>query len=112
MEIIRKGSINGDKEFLLPEFKLPINYVEQRYEIQDNIKTDIELVSNTEHTSLYSHIFSPISQYATKIIPMWSNYYTTDIAFLKDTQYLFRKFKHIQQPNNTEIDNVQIILMK
>ena len=113
MKIIHKESIEEegeDKKFLLSQFKLPINYIEQKYEIQDNIKTDLELVSTTDHPSLYSHIFSPISQYATKIIPMWSDYYTIDTAFLKDTQYLFRKFKHIQQPNITEIDNIHAIL--
>ena len=53
--------------------------------------------------SLYTYLFNPQSEYANKIIPMWSEYYTTDIDFLNDTKWLINKFKHIKSPNTTDV---------
>ena len=41
---------------------------------------------------LYHYVFSPSSVYGTDYLPIWSKYYTTDIAYLKNTQTLVEMF--------------------
>ena len=41
---------------------------------------------------LYHYVFSPTSVYGTEHLPIWSKYYTTDIAYLKHTQTLLEMF--------------------
>ena len=41
---------------------------------------------------LYHYVFSPTSVYGTDYLPIWSKYYTTDIAYLKNTQTLLEMF--------------------
>ena len=41
---------------------------------------------------LYHYVFSPSSVYGTDYLPIWSKYYTTDIAYLKNTQTLLEMF--------------------
>ena len=94
-------------------FKLPIIYIDKKYSLQENIKSDLELHNNKSY-SLYNYIFNPSSEYADKIIPMWSEYYTTDISFLNDTKYLIKNFKHIELDNSNNftknINNISEIL--
>ena len=45
------------------------------------------------------------------MVPMWSEYYTTDIEYLNDTKYLIKNFKHIQEEGISykdveKIDNI------
>ena len=107
-------------------FKLPISYINDKYPLQECIKSDLELLQGVKSQpgeivggegvspSLYTHVFNPKSDYANKITPMWSEYYTTNIPFLKDTKNLIKKFKHIKSPDATDlvenIDKVTEIL--
>ena len=107
-------------------FKLPISYINDKYPLQECIKSDLELLEGIKSQpgeivggegvspSLYTHVFNPKSNYANKITPMWSEYYTTNIPFLKDTKNLIKKFKHIKSPDETDlvenIDKVTEIL--
>ena len=109
-------------------FKLPITYIDNKYQIHNCIKYDLELCNREKEThlklkssqedntypSLYNYIFNPISEYANNVIPMWSEYYTTNINFLNDSKYLIKNFKHIKSPNDIDlvknIDTVTEIL--
>ena len=91
-------------------FKLPINYIEDKYQIEDCIKNDLELLPTENTISLYENIFLPTSQYANKITSMWGEYYTPNKIFLKDSQYFIKNFAHITQPSIEEIDNIHYIL--
>ena len=111
-------------------FKLPISYIDNKYQLQESVKTDLELYSkdkgnidistnlnkieSKEVPSLYNYLFNPLSVYANKIIPMWSVYYTTNIPFLNDTKNLIKNFKYIKSPNAPDlvenINNVTEIL--
>ena len=91
-------------------FKLPIAYIDEKHQIQENIKTDLELLPTDDHNSLYNYILNPSDNYANKIIPMWGQYYSTSQSFLKDTQYLLKNFKHIPQPEIVDINNVTTII--
>ena len=94
----------------VPSFNLPINYLDNKYHIEENIKTDLELLPTDNRISLYENIFPVNSIYAKKIIPMWSEYYTANKHFLKDSQYFIKNFNHISQPSIDEINNVHNIL--
>ena len=109
-------------------FKLPITYIDNKYQIHNCIKYDLELCNREKEThlklkssqedntypSLYNYIFNPISEYANNVIPMWSEYYTTNINVLNDSKYLINNFKHIKSPNDIDlvknIDTVTEIL--
>ena len=38
----------------------------------------------------YNHLFNTPTVYSHKIIPLWSNYYTSDPEYIKDTQKLLK----------------------
>ena len=44
-------------------FKFPIFYLENKQEINDNIKNDLELIESTDPSgvSMYTHIFKPLN---------------------------------------------------
>ena len=92
-------------------FKLPINYIEDKYPIEDCIKNDLELLPTENTVSLYENIFLPTSQYANKITSMWSEYYTPNKIFLKDSQYFIKNFSPITQPSIEEINNIHDITL-
>jgi hypothetical protein len=88
-------------------FQLPISYIHDKYPIQTNIKIDLGIDENIEKPhipSLYNHIFNPKSMYSNKVIPMWSQYYTTNIPFLNDTKKFIKSFKHIETHDSLEIE--------
>ena len=91
-------------------FGLPINYLEEKSIIQQNVKIDLELLPTLDRSSLYNYVFNPTSEHAIKMIPAWSQYYTTNKQFLKDTQYFIKNFRHIPQLDIAEIDSVNTIL--
>ena len=96
----------------LLEFRLPIYYLEDKFPIQESIKNDLELLPNPkiDKISLYNYLFNPVSNYENNIIPLWSEYYTPNVKFLSDTQYLIKKFQHISSPDIKDINNIQLIL--
>ena len=89
------------------QFNLPINYIEDKYKLQENVITDLELLSDTTHDSLYNYILNPQSSDAQKIIPLWTEYYTTNQSFLVDTQHLLKNFEPI---NVMIVDHISHLL--
>ena len=83
-------------------FNLPIFYLTNKKVLNKTIKNDIE-IDNTSN-SIYFKIFNPDNKYSKFVSEMWYYYYTTDINFLKDSQYLIKNFK-----NDTNIDNISTI---
>lgn len=78
-------------------FKFPISYIDNKQEINENIINDLELVEskNPGEPSMYSHIFKPESIFSKKFLNEWSKYYTTDIAFLKDSQTFYKRYVNL-----------------
>jgi hypothetical protein len=109
-EIIKQQISTIEENHNITEFKLPINYIEDKYPLQECIKSDLELLPNENQITLYNNLFNPVSDYANKIMPMWSEYYTTDKQFLHDTQYLIRKFTPIPSLQIEDINNIQDIV--
>ena len=87
-------------------FKLPISYIHDKYPIYKNIKFDLEI--NDSELSLYNYVFNPETKYANILLPLWSEYYTTNISFLNDSKNLIKNFKPINEEIN--IDKVDEIL--
>lgn len=94
-------------------FKHPISYTDpdKLHELPASIIEDLEMLhpknaadANTDADAdagtevaaavkgLYHYVFSPTSVYGTEHLPLWSKYYTTDIAYLKHTQTLLEMF--------------------
>jgi hypothetical protein len=72
-------------------FRLPIQYLDEDrlYKLNDVIAYDLELKipSNYDNTTtMYDHLFKPSHVFAKNTIPLWQQYYTTDIEFLNDTK--------------------------
>jgi len=87
-------------------FQLPIFYNEKKRILKQNIIKDLELVhtENEDHLdkekSVYHHVFNLDltnknlkNVYLDKMVEKMTEYYTTDIDFLKDYQTLFKKYK-------------------
>jgi len=75
--------------------ELPMTIIEDLEMIQPKPKsTKVETETDTDIAvkGLYHYVFSPTSVYGTDYLPIWSKYYTTDIAYLKNTQTLLEMF--------------------
>jgi len=76
-------------------FKLPIHYISSKAKLNDNVIADLELVETIDASgvSLYQDTFSPITDPGKTILKQIPTYYTSDIAFLKDTQTFLKTYK-------------------
>ena len=85
-------------------FKLPIYYNEQKNLLKENIITDLELVESIDSSSnsIYSYLFDDLNTFSKKSIEQVTQYYTTDVDFLKDNQTLIKTYKKI--PINDDED--------
>ena len=82
-------------------FKIPIYYNEQKVSLKQNIITDLELIKSVDPESkpIYSYLFDNSNTFSTKSIEQITQYYTTDVVFLKDNQQLIKTYKKIPQKN-------------
>ena len=95
-------------------FKLPIEYLEDSKKklLNNNIITDLELKVTKEDINsekqensmscvynLYYHVFDPTNIFEKNILNRWSNYYTNDKDFLKESQELLKNYKSIKKVN-------------
>jgi energy-coupling factor transporter ATP-binding protein EcfA2 len=85
-------------------FKMPIYYNEQKVSIKENIITDLELINSIDSSSnpIYSYVFDNSNTFSKKCIEQVTQYYTTDVDFLKDNQTLIKTYTKL--PN--DIDDV------
>jgi len=76
-------------------FKLPIYYNNNKCILKHNIINDLELIETTEQSgnSIYDYYFNVNNQFASQTSKQISNYFTTDIPFLKDNQKLICSYK-------------------
>ena len=88
------------KDEIKKNFRLPINYLSDKYKIQENIKSDLEL---TDNNNLYNYVCNPNSKIAEFTTEYWNKYYTCNTTFLKDSIDLLKNYKSL--PNNLFIKN-------
>jgi len=75
-------------------FKLPIHYVNSKALLKDNVIADLELVDTIDPSGvpLYQSTFAPTTESGKTILKQIPNYYTSDVAFLKDTQTFLKTY--------------------
>ena len=78
-------------------FKLPIHYCSKKTTFS-NLYDDLELL---EKGNMYKYLFKPSTILGEQMLKQWSEFYTTDTAFLKDSQYLL-----FFEPEVTFIDDI------
>ena len=97
-------------------FKLPIFYNNKKMQLKENIINDLEMIKTVDMSSnsnyIYDYMFGENANcFSKKLLPEISNTYTTDIAFLKDSQKLLKKYK--KNENDTiykyDYDNINNI---
>ena len=83
-------------------FKMPIYFNEQKVSLKENIIIDLELINSIDSSSnpIYSYVFDNSNTFSKKCIEQVTQYYTTDVEFLKDTQKLIKTYKKSPENNN------------
>jgi len=75
-------------------FQLPITFVPKNklYELSKNLQIDLELKETYDNSNncIYDCIFESSNEFSKKITQSWSNHYTTDTQFLKESQELYK----------------------
>jgi hypothetical protein len=76
-------------------FKLPIEYLDDKYKLSDDIIKDLELIKTHDNKSkpLYHELFSPKSDFSNDTVILWSKYYTDDVEFLNESKKLYTNIK-------------------
>lgn len=85
-------------------FKIPIYYNEEKLALKQNIITDLELIKSIDPDSdpIYSYLFDNSNTFSTKCTEQITQYYTTDVVFLKDNQQLIKTYKKIPQKKSED----------
>jgi len=85
-------------------FKYPIEYLQNKYELNETVKNDLELLitHDEKNKPMYEHLLQPQTNVGKKSLEKFSNYYTTNVDYLKETQ------KINGQMDKINIDNVLI----
>jgi len=83
-------------------FQIPICFNEKKIELNKNIITDLELIDTIDASCnpIYSYVFQPQTCFGKKVIRKFSEYYTTDTEFLKETQELLKNYKKLELTND------------
>ena len=112
MTEIKKSSLDNIHDI----FKIPIIYNKNSKKLNDNIITDLELVNSIDkdEESIYDSVFNPSNKSSKQVIKQFTNYYTTDIDFLTDTQKLIKTLeieeintiRNKHNFNDFELDNM------
>ena len=79
------------------KFKLPIEYLKQKREISQEVKNDLELIKTVDKSNkpIYNILLAPRSELGKEITKQWSNYYTTNKDYLKQTQKLIKNINNV-----------------
>jgi len=80
-------------------FKVPLYYNKEKVQLKKNIIQDLELVQTIDSSTnpIYSYYFNTgqteTNAVSTKITEQISEYYTTDVKYLKETQKLLKNYQ-------------------
>lgn len=88
----------------IESFKLPIEYIENKIEIEPNTISDLELLKTNDASAvpIYDIVFSPSHVFSSETVKLWAKHYTDDKQFLNDSQKLIKKLKPINVGNYNE----------
>jgi hypothetical protein len=90
-------------------FNLPIYFNSSKMELSKSISTDLELTNTIDISAnpMYDIILSPSNCFGKEVMQMFSEYYTTDVVFLKDTQQLLKTYAPENQMETESFDDIQ-----
>ena len=83
----------------LEEFKLPIFYQKKKNLLDEKVISDLELKETENNISIYEHIFSPKLYLGKNCMDKWSEYYSYDEYFLKETKEVIKNIEY-KTPND------------
>ena len=85
--------LNKENFFSRNKFELPIEFLENKTNVLDNLKTDLELETTIDKNikPIYHYVFNPETELGETSIKAWSKYYTTNKDFLKESQKIYRE---------------------
>jgi hypothetical protein len=88
-----KGKKTKTKYNIHTTFRLPIHYLDasNQYTLSDVVSNDLELSATPERESMYRHLFLPKHEFAKSMILEWNKVYTTNTAFLQDSQDILKR---------------------
>ena len=84
---------NKENFFSRDKFELPIEFLENKTNVLDNLKEDLELETTIDKNikPIYNYVFNPQTELGELSIKAWSRYYTTDKQFLTDSQKIYNE---------------------
>ena len=88
-------------------FELPITYLKDKTKTDAHIIKDLSLIGRN---SLYSKLGiakNNADPFADRVVDQWSEYYTTDVTYLKETQKMI-KSKQLPPPPSKVDDMIEI----
>ena len=76
-------------------FQLPIEFLDKKKIIPENLKVDLELEKtvNNDTKPIYKYVFNPQTELGEKSLKAWGKFHTTDKIFLKDSQKLYKNLQ-------------------
>ena len=100
-----KQKVNTNLDKIADYFPLPISYNAKKSALSHHIINDLELTEciDPTATSIYSHICAPSHCLGKKMLSQIPLTYTTDKAFLKDTQRLLKSHSSIEFDKGDEL---------
>ena len=94
------------------KFKLPIYYNNSKIKLKENIVNDLELIKTIDPSgsSMYNYLFNNDNDFSKKLNEQTTQYYTTDVNFLKDNQSLIKNYKSLPDNYKLVSDNYKKII--
>lgn len=76
-------------------FKIPIFYIKDKVELNQNIIKDLELIETIDNSCnpIYTFCFDNDNDVSKKLNEQMCKFYTSDVDFLKDNQILLKEYK-------------------
>ena len=93
---IEKPVNTDNKSPIHSNFHLPITYLDpsELHVLSPVVTQDLELtVLDQSSNSIYKHLFRPTNTYGRNMMSSWAKHYTTNTAFLEDSQHLLSKIR-------------------
>ena len=83
------------EEKLASGFRLPIEFLDHKKEVPENLYEDLELLHmrDISNETIYESIFKPTTLFGEMCIHKWAKYFTTDTIFLRDGQQIYANMK-------------------
>jgi hypothetical protein len=90
------------------KFNLPISYLTDKQPLAEHIKTDLELKEDKDN--LYNTVFQPDTIYGKQTVELWSQHYTANKEFIKDSQKviktLYKKKNELANIKQAEVEEI------